>query len=209
MKAKKKKNGVEKGVSISSHPRSELWSERGRNTQDSGWSFAKPSLKLTFSSMPGTQKWVIKVSSDALKVSLSGSAASSPRQGHGRSRQPQKAISAALPLSRLLSMGGIPTMEPQGGTGAERQILLGPQKKNATLHQTDFLGGCLWTGFRVPEPLQSCMQTLVCTYLCFSGDGSVEFLIPQGIRDRNRGRTIKPGKDNSGDGGRLRSPRRG
>lgn len=135
--------------------------------------FAKPSLRLTFSSMPGTQKWVRKVSSDALKVSLPGSAASSPSQGHGRSCQPWKALSTALSLSRLLSMGGIPKMGPQGGTGAEGQILLGPKNKSikVTRHRADFLGWGLWTGFRVPEPLQSCMQTFMCTCV-FLGTGS-------------------------------------
>lgn len=173
-KKKKPKNlGWRKAGSFSPHHRSELWSESGRNTQNSRRSFAKPSLRLTFSSMPGTQKWVRKVSSDALKVSLPGSAASSPSQGHGRSCQPRKALSTALPLSRLLSMGGIPKMGPQGGTGAEGQILLGPKNKSikVTLHRADFLGWGLWTGFRVPEPLQSCMQTFMCTCV-FLGTGS-------------------------------------
>lgn len=72
-------------------------------TLETAWSFSEPSLKLTFSSMPGTHRWVIKTCSDALKVSLSGSTALPQSRGQGRSRQPWKRDRWALPLSQLLS----------------------------------------------------------------------------------------------------------
>lgn len=183
-------------MSFSPHRRSELWSESGRNTQDSHWSFAKPSLKLTFSSMPGTQKWVVKVSSDALKVRLPGSAASSPSQGHGRSCQPQKAIRAALPLSRLLSMGGIPKMEPQGGTGAEGQILLQLSIK------LTFWGGVCGRDSESTTPSKAACK-LLCAPVFFWGRVRRIPQISQGVRDRKRGRTNKPGRNSSGHDGHL------
>lgn len=95
------------------------------------------------------------------------------------------------------------------------QVLLG--HKSRLSYQADFLAWGLWTRFRKSvnhhtHPPELC--TNFCVHLCFSGEGSVEFLrclkglMMEGGEERTNepGRRFHLGKINSEGSGHLCSP---